>query len=199
MKRIVLPVAAVAVLVAALTASSAAADRSLLLQTNARLIRVGDWRVDRDPTLQGAVDAFGKPSACREFDRLPGSVVRWGAPGVRVTTTTYGGIPEGFTFCSYGGMPVSYIVVTARVWTTSLGLRVGDSVAKLRRLYPHARYQTRSYGESSPGNSYVLVTTRTACLGECGDTRVVTVARLIAKMHEGRVGQFVFPVGAQGE
>jgi hypothetical protein len=183
----------------AVTAADARAAGSRVIRVSATLIRVGDLHVDADPTFGAAIDAFGPASSCRRIELEDGAIVRWNAIGLRIVTATLGGISGGRTACTYRGMPIATIKVTGRPWKTSLGLRVGDATAKLRRLYPRARYQAQTRGESLPGDSFVLVTPRTACLGDCGAQRFVNAPRLIAKMHAGRVVAFVLPVGAQGE
>jgi hypothetical protein len=94
-------------------------------------------------------------------------------------------------------MPIWFASVTTRAWTTSLGLRVGDSPARVRRLYPGAHFEARSRSEAFPPG-YWLVTRRTHCIGACGP-EFVTAPQLIAKVRDGRVTALVFPVFAQGE
>jgi hypothetical protein len=185
---------------ALLTVTSAvAAGPSTLIQTNAKMQRLGEWRIDQTPTLGGARRALGAPSNCRRIRLEDGSIARWNRLGVRVVTATLGVIPSGRTPCSYDEMPVSVVTVTGQEWQTSLGLRVGDSVSKLQRLYPSATFHATSRGETSPTNSYWLVTRWAACLGDCGGARYVTTPQLVAQIHAGRVKAIIFPVGAQGE
>lgn len=185
---------------ALLTAATAlAAGPSRLIQTNAKMQRLGTWRIDESPTLGGARRTLGEPSSCGRIRLEDGSIVRWSTLGVRVLTATLGVIPSGATSCSYDPMPVSVVTVTGREWMTSLGLRVGDTVTRLHRLYPSATFHPTSRGDSSPKNSYWLVTRWAACLGDCGAARYVTAPRLVAQIHHGRVKAIIFPVGAQGE
>jgi hypothetical protein len=170
---------------------------SRLVQANAHMQRLGGLRLDRTPTLGAAIDAFGPPSSCRRIRLEDGSIVRWNALGIRIGTATLGVIPRGETPCTWRGMPIWFASATGRVWTTSLGLRVGDSTARLRRLYPHARFEARNRGEALP-RGYWLVTRRTHCIGACGP-ELVTAPQLIAKVNAGRVAALVFPVFAQGE
>lgn len=185
-------------LLACLAAGPVRAGGSRLIQASATLIRVGDLRADIDPTLGAAVQAFARPSSCRTITLESGSIVHWNRLGIGILTATLGDIPNGRDACTYPGMPIRTITMTGRAWTTSLGLHVGDSVEQLQRLYPRARYQVRNLGEGAPGNSYALVTYRTACIGVCR-TRMVTAARLLAQVRGGRVVKLVMLVGAQGE
>ncbi len=191
-----LVVIAVALLMA--TAVSAAGP-ARLIQTSAKMQRLGAWRIDQSPTLGGARRTLGEPSSCRRIRLEDGSIARWNRLGVRVVTATLGVIPSGATSCSYDRMPVSVVTVTGREWQTSLGLRVGDTVTRLHQLYPAATFHPTSRGDSSPKDSYWLVTRRAACLGQCGGARYITAPQLVAQIHAGRVKAFVFPVGAQGE
>jgi hypothetical protein len=191
------PVAAALALVTA--AAVLAGGPSRLIQTNAKMQRLGMWRIDQSPTLGGARRALGEPSSCHRIRLEDGSIARWNNLGVRVVTATLGVIPSGASSCSYDRMPVSVVTVIGRGWQTSLGLRVGDTVAKLHRLYPLATFHPASRGESSPKDSYWLVTRWAACLGDCGGAHYVTAPRLVAQIHDGRVKAITFPVGAQGE
>jgi hypothetical protein len=196
----VVKTALVATTLALLTAGTAlAVERSRLIQTNAKMQRLGTWRIDQSPTLGGARRTLGEPSTCRRIRLEDGSVARWNGLGVRVVTATLGVIPRGATSCSYDRMPVSVVTVIGRQWRTSLGLRVGDTMTKLHRLYPAATFQPTSRGDSSPRNSYWLVTRWAACLGDCGGARYVTAPQLVAQIDDGRVKAIIFPVGAQGE
>ena len=161
--------------------------------------RLGGWRIDLDPTAGGLRKAFGGWSSCRPINLESGSIIRYNTLGIRVVTATLGGIDPGTTSCTYPKMPVSNVTVTGKEWNTSFGLRVGDTVATLRSLYPHASFHARAWGDSSPRDSFWLVTQRTACLGDCGAALSVTAPRLLAQTRAGRVVAFVFPVWAQGE
>ena len=198
MARVALVAAgAAAAVVIAVSAPFAATTDSVVLRAGRHFQQVGPFNVRRDPTLRGAVSAFGFPTSCRIVDGIT-SVATWANLGVRIRLTTLGGVPAGETPCTYGEIRVASILVTGRRWRTSLGLRRGDSVSRLRRLYPTARYQRAPHG-SSPGRSYWLVHVRERCyIGIC-PTPFVSVPRLTAQINRGRVGSFFFPVGAQGE
>jgi hypothetical protein len=188
------------VVLGAITCEAATtAGPSRLIQANATMQRLGAWRIDQAPMAEGATRAFGSPTSCRPIQLENGSVMRWNSLGVRVVTATLGGMPEGKDACSYDQMPVAVVTVTGRAWFTSFGLRVGDLVTKLRRLYPRASFHRNAYGDSSPRDSFWLVTQRTTCLGVCGSARYVTAPRLVAQTRAGRVVALIFPVGAQGE
>jgi hypothetical protein len=185
--------------VAGVSVAIAIAAPSRLIQANATMQRLGDWRIDKAPSLGAAKQAFGQPTRCHAISLESGSIARWSTLGIRIVTATLGGIPPGKTSCSYSDMPVSVVTVTGRAWQTSLGLRVGDPTRKLRHLYPTASFHAASRGDASPRSSYWLVTRRAFCFGDCAGTRYVTTPQLVAQTRAGKVVALIFPVGAQGE
>ena len=100
----------------------------------------------------------------------------WKAARLTVTFFTFEDKP-----CSSG---VALIVtVTGRAaWRTALGLRVGDSAARLRTLYPKARLRTGFPGEIG----YWLVTRQV-----CAEVGGGAYPGLLARMHNGRVSALV--------
>ncbi len=111
---------------------------------------------------------------------------------------TFGGLPAGKTGCTApASIHVSTVRVTGTRWYTSFGLRVGDSVVKLRRLYRRAQ-STRGV-PGWYGSGYWLVTERIACIGECGGKQWVTAPVLVGEVRNSRAARFVFVIGAQGE
>ena len=174
--------------------------RSFVLWAGPKFQRIGDFRVGRDPTYRGAIAAFGKASSCRLLGGSPSSAEAiWRGLGIRVRLATLGGMPAGETGCTDPGrISIVAAFVTGRRWHTTRGLEVGHTTARLRRLYPGARYHSRS--PYTPPRTWWLVTGREVCLGAgCGRRERVTVPRLAAHVKRGRVVSFVFPVGAQGD
>jgi hypothetical protein len=113
--------------------------------------------------------------------------------GLTILLVTFGGMPEGETGCTRPDLiRISSIHITGERWYTAAGLKVGQPGARIARLYPRAilkRFQ----------RAWWLVHMRQRCvIGVC-DQEFETVPRLIAKMRQGRVASFVFPVGAQGD
>ena len=70
----------------------------------------------------------------------------------------------------------------ADAWRTAVGLRVGDSAARLRRLYPRARLRTGLAGDSG----YWLVTRQV-----CAEVGGGAYPGLLARMKGGRVAALV--------
>jgi hypothetical protein len=94
-------------------------------------------------------------------------------------------VVEFFTFetnpCSKGVA----LVVTVRgraAWRTALGLRVGDPVARVRKLYPRAPLKTGVPGD----NGYWLVTRKI-----CAEVGGGSYPGLLARIRAGRVSAFV--------
>jgi hypothetical protein len=139
-----------------------------LIQASATMQRLGAWRIDLDPTAGGLREAFGPWSSCRPINLGGGSIIRYNTLGIRVVTALLAEIPPGMTSCTYPRMRVYVVTVTGKEWHTSFGLRVGDTVATLRPLYPHASFHARGWGDAYPRDSFSLVTQRTACLGDRG-------------------------------
>ncbi len=170
-----------------------------LLHAGARFQRVGTFDVRRDPTYRGAISAFGDASECRLVQRSPdAALATWRSLGIRIRLATLGSIPEGESGCTAPDLiHIDRIEVTGRQWHTTRGLRVGESGYRLRQLYPDVKY--RPLSEPFFPNAYFLVAVRERCVIGICDAPYVTAPRLVAKMRDGRVVAFVFPVGAQGE
>ena len=118
---------------------------------------------------------FGAPSTSRVT--TPHSCVQsWRGARLAVHFLTFEGKP-----CSRG---IALIVtVTGRApWRTAVGLRVGDSAARLRSLYPRARLRTGFAGDSG----YWLVTRQM-----CAEVGGGAYPGLLARMQNGRVSALV--------
>ena len=142
--------------------------------------RIGGYLVARDPgrSYPAAVKAFGLPSA-----RAPGGAgsctVRWQGLGLAMTFSSSEPAPCA---SSRLGRSVWFGATASGVrWRTDRGLAVGDSLARLRRLYPQAYLRARP----SPA-AWILVWIR----GEVGPT-----VYLQATLRSGRVTALELPPG----
>ena len=171
-------IAAAVVLALATSPSALGHEPSFVIQGD---FRIGGYAVKRDGSLRGMIAAFDQPSTVRRGTRYREiCYVAWRPIGLRVTFYNLGGgnpcAPELGRF--------SRATMTSKRWRTTLGLRVGDSVQRLRTLYPRARTQ---------GASRWLVVRRSP-FGEGG-----LYAGLAARMLRGRVRAFVVQYPAGGD
>ncbi len=151
-------------------------------------------------SLADAIRAFGKPSSCRAGQYSGTALARWHSLGVRLRLATLGGLPPGKNGCTApGSIYINVAYVSGSRWQTSLGLRVGSTVDDLRSLYPNAIFKRRPLGVLWPAPSYWIVHVRERCVIGICNTRYQTVSRLAAHVKSGKVVEFFFPVGAQGE
>lgn len=129
-----------------LAAAPAAEGRTFVLratgsETGLGEVRaIGDFKPSLRPTLGAAIRAYGEPSRrsgggdiCR---------VRWAALGIRIQFQNFGGVDS----CRpRGGRAQKAVVTGDRPWRTPQGLRLGDRVARLRRLHPDAKRTARGF------------------------------------------------------
>jgi hypothetical protein len=174
---------------------AAAGADSHRIRTSATFQHLGGWKIERDPTLRGAIRALGRPTSCRVLDGPDHAVAVWRPLGAAVELRTYGSLRDGETGCTAPGhIQVDHVRVTGRGWLTSLGLRVGDSTAKLRHLYPKARVKKLG----ALPRAYWLVTRWGSCVGLCDAPRT-TIPVLLAEVRGGKVAAFYLHVGAEGD
>jgi hypothetical protein len=194
--KAIIPVACAVIALAAASATApqpASAADSFLIWVTPKSQRLGDFRVRRNPTYQGAINAFGEADQCTLVAGGAVGVAVWRSLGFRINVTTFGYPGPNATPCNAPEAHwIDRITVTGSRWRTRSGLQVGDPISKLHRLYPKAR---RHQGWRA---GYWLVAARDFCIGDC-PTRFVSVPRLIAKIKNNRVSAFVFHVGAQGD
>jgi hypothetical protein len=140
---------------------------------------IGDFRPARNPRLGAAIRAFGRPSSRRGGGEI--CRVRWADLGVRITFQNFGGADS----CEpSGGRAQKAVVGGDSRWRTAKGLRVGNRVAKLRRLYPRARRTPRGFRLAE---------------GILPFGAPVPYAVLGARVTGGRVRAFTLFVGAAGD
>lgn len=144
--------------------------------------RIGSYHYLRDfgrgRSYAAAVRTFGRPTS-RGTD-APGSnlcTVRWRDLGVDVGFASRPGAcrPGNLRDAAWYGASVH-----SRRWSTNRRLRIGDNVARLRRLYPRARFR-----DTPPVDPYWSL------LRERGEFGVVDA--LTAIVWDGRVVSFEIP------
>jgi hypothetical protein len=94
----------------------------------------------RPPTIQRAIEAFGRPSSTRRTSRVSCTLM-WSQLGLHATFVSLGGAyPTKATCVARLGVLQTATVQKQRIETQG-GLRVGDSVARLKELHPEAYFQ----------------------------------------------------------
>jgi hypothetical protein len=122
---------------------------SVIKATN-NTISVGPYRIygpGSKETYAGAIAAFGAPADCH---LLSGgeyvSTVIWPRLGMTMRFATLGGLTPGADACTDPAhVYLDRLTLTSHRWQTVKGLRIGDPVSKLRRLYPKALPHTGQF------------------------------------------------------
>jgi hypothetical protein len=145
-----------------------------------KVLAIGAWRTEADPTLGAAIAAFGPPSSQRKIGGRVGCGVRWKGVGVRAVFADFG----GGVACNPQDGRVQEARAYGSSWRTARGLEIGDRARRLRRLYPRAERHRAGFW---------LVTAFSA-IGTGGRYPV-----LRSLMEGGRVSAFHVEVGAAGD
>jgi hypothetical protein len=135
--------------------------------------KVGGLAVGSGTRAQ-AIARFGAPSA----QKAAGSScdVTWKRLGLRISFLEFAGDP-----CTTGGAVLLTITDRAH-WRTALGLRVGDTAARVKALYPKAKLHA--------GDGYWLVPRNS-----CKETGGQPYAGLLARMGSAKVTALVVTAG----
>jgi hypothetical protein len=173
---LVLAVAAVGVAVAVAGARAESSASTRVIQGDHV---IGGLRMGRG-TVNEAIARFGAPTLKRS--RPPACVMTWPALRLTISFLDFGEA----TPCTKGA-PVAATVTSRAQWRTALGLRVGDSIARLKTLFPDA---VRHTGSFSAVTGFWLVP-RHAC-GEVGGD---PYPGLLARIRNGRVSALVVRAG----
>ena len=95
---------------------------------------------ERPPTIARAIAAFGRPSSTKRTSRVS-CTLSWRDHGLRATFVSLGrAYPTKATCVAQLGV-LQTATVFGRGARTEAGLRVGDSVGRLRELHPDAYFQ----------------------------------------------------------
>ncbi len=108
---------------------------------NAGVQNLGGFHPLRNPTVGAAVKAFSRPSSRRPRYGGSGCEVSWRKIGLKMTFAYYGGGGGRTAACGANrGVAKSALIQgsAAERWQTSRGIRIGDSLEQLERLYPNA-------------------------------------------------------------
>jgi hypothetical protein len=151
----------------AATAAAAAASSYVIVGDRA----VGGVGIGHG-TVAKARAAFGAPSSVRAQSAQV-CVARWSSIGLTMRFLDFAGTP-----CRSGGL-VTAVVTSRMAFRTTPGLRVGDSTARLKRIYPGARFRTDPH---APWTGYWLIPRRT-----CNEVGRLPYPGLLARVRAGRV------------
>jgi hypothetical protein len=137
---------ALATLPAASTAASddnqSAGDVLTIRWVGDQITRIGSLNTastKRPPTIARAIQAFGRPTATRRTSRVS-CTLSWRTYGLHATFVSLGTAYPGKTCVQRLGVLQTATALKPRIQTQA-GLRVGDSVARLRELHPDAYFQ----------------------------------------------------------
>jgi hypothetical protein len=144
-------------LLAALAATAALAaaqdtSRTIEVRDSGEIVRVGafkprqyigDENFSRGvvPNRRNAIRAFGRPDG----KNPQGCPNKWKKLGVRMVVADFGGGPA----CA-GTTRIQTLVITGRAWQTERGLRIGDSLDRVRELYPELERFSELYDIDAP-------------------------------------------------
>jgi hypothetical protein len=113
----------------------------MIAANNAGVQNLAGFHPLRNPTVGAAVKAFGRASSRRPRYEGSGCEVSWRKIGLKMTFAYYGGGGGRTAACGANrGIAKSALIQgsMAERWQTSRGLRIGDSLENLDRLYPNA-------------------------------------------------------------
>ena len=170
----------------------ALAGGSSVIRVGADSQTIGPWRTGTTPTLAAAVAALGRETSCTRLETLPAfATAEWRQLGLRMVFGSYGA--GGARPCrARRAVFLDNAHAYGKQWQTSRGLRVGDSLAKLHRLYPQARLRTYTRGVAPVRGWWLVV--RTSRLPDYHQ-----IPALLAKTHAGHVTELVVNVHAEGD
>lgn len=178
--------------VAGTVAPCAVAGGSSVIRVGVDTQTIGRWRTGATPTFATAVMKFGPVTRCTRLRKLPAfAVAEWRQLGLRMVFGSYG--PGGARPCrARRAVFLDNARAYGKQWQTGLGLKIGDSVAKLRRLYPRATLRTYRRGVAPVRGWWLVV--RTSRVPDFHH-----VPALLATAHGGRVSGLVVNVHGQGD
>jgi hypothetical protein len=170
----------------------ALAGGSSVIRVGVESQTIGSWRTGTTPTFAEAVQEFGPATKCTRLERLPGfAAAEWRQLGLRMVFGSYG--PGAARPCrARRAVFLDNARAYGKSWQTGLGLRVGDSVAKLRRLYPRATLRTYRRGVAPVRGWWLVV--RTSRLPDFHH-----LPALLATARDARVTALVVNVHAEGD
>ena len=185
-QRVFLRTAAISLASAAVAAPAATARPGGTIQAGrGGVTALGSWHVSTHPTFPAAVRALGAASAVHVHthgNSCTGTGT-WRKFGLRILFTSFSVDP----YCAAVRAQTGTISGAAgrRHWQTTRGLRVGDTLGTLKRLYPRA---IKSRG------GWAIVYSRHSVIAEGSRLDIVT-----AQVKGNRVSSFQLWIGGAGD
>lgn len=153
-----------------------------------KIVRVAGFDTT-DPTGKAARKAFGAPTGVDQRYGGNTCVVSWRRLGLSIV---FGDLSGSNDACGDGGLADTVVIkgaAGAKSFQTNKGLRVGQSVTRLRKLYPRA---------SRHGSSRWLATGR-SFIGDCSPPSGCAYPIAEARTARGRVSSLRLVIGAAGD
>ncbi len=147
------------------------------------------------PLLRALIRKWGAPTATKAFGRI-GCRVTWTHPRIQATVANFGALPHGVTACHPRYGKLQELRTLGPRWRTAQGLRVGQTRAALRAVYPRATPAV----DGDPG-VLMLTPQRYPCVGCAGPEDLAASRRgaVNAVIPSARVQRFTVWVGAAGD
>lgn len=165
------------------TATATAAPRTISW-SNGKVTSIGALKITRQATIGAAARAFGRPSS-RRLNWLELCVVDWRSIGLRGYFDTLDLTPSHLDDCSPGVGKLQSVTIRGAGFRTQRGLKVGDSVARMRELHPGVRLRGSAWWLADAPHPY----------GRSGERMAI----VLAKTQRRRVVNFEVWVGAAEE
>ncbi len=165
--------------------ASAAAAATSIRWKDGKLTQIGDLSLSSTPTIGRAREAFGAPTSKRLESEVQ-CVVDWTPIALRAYFVNLGGQQPGQTTCSPSVGKLQSAEIRGRAFQTQNGLRVGDTLARLRKLHPTARRRGASWWLATAPDVF-------------SDRPGARISIVRANVKDGRVSAFVLWIGAAGE
>ena len=181
--RRVTAILVVAFLLVTVAATATAASRTIRW-ANGKVTNIGALKITRQATIGAASRAFGRPSRTR-LNWLELCEVDWSSIGLRGYFDNLGLTPSHLDNCSPGIGKLPVVTIRGAGFRTPRGLKLGDSVARMRELHPGVRLRGSAWWLASAPHPY----------GRPGERMAIA----LAKTQRRRVVNFVVWVGAAEE
>jgi hypothetical protein len=125
-------------------ADAANAQPRIIARPSGVVKTLGAFHPSHNPHYGAAVRAYGEADSERTLGSADACRVRWAYLGLTIVFANFG----GYNACDRSqGLAQSAVIkgAKAKQWSTPKNLRIGATVRRVRRLYPHATRHGRSW------------------------------------------------------